>query len=148
MLQRPLAERTDTPTDVVVPAPTTTDDIGRIVWLPSEFDDRSWRRLAACRGDGPDAWFPVGTTGDAVAQIAATKAVCHRCPVRLACLQYALVSHQEDGVWGGYSEEERREMRRRWRRLGRPLRIVRGSATSRSRTAVPGTTAHPAPEAG
>ena len=30
------------------------------------------------------------------------------------CLQYALESNQEAGVWGGYPEDERRRLRKRW----------------------------------
>ena len=108
----------------------TTRDLDRILWARAGVEDRSWRRLAACADLDPGVFFPVGTTGAAVVQIASAKAVCHRCPVRLACLQFALVTHQEDGVWGGHSEEERRELRRKWRRLGRPLRIVHGSVRS------------------
>ena len=48
--------------------------------------------------------------------------------MRLVCLQFALTTNQEDGVWGGYSEDERRELRRRWRRLGRPMRFVPGGS--------------------
>jgi len=104
------------------------DDIGRVVWIPGKFDDRAWRRSAACRDIDPVVFFPVGSTGPAVQQIADAKAICRGCPVRLVCLQFALTTNQEDGVWGGYSEDERRELRRRWRRLGRPMRFVPGGA--------------------
>jgi len=100
------------------------DDAGRVVWALGEFDDRAWRRLAACRDYDPAAFFPVGKTGPALPLIAEAKAVCRRCPVRLACLQFALTSNQEFGVWGGYDEDERRDLRRQWRRLGRPYRIA------------------------
>jgi WhiB family redox-sensing transcriptional regulator len=103
------------------------DDVGRIVWIPGEFDEREWRRSAACRDVDPAVFFPVGLTGPAVQQIADAKAICRGCPVRLVCLQYALAAHLDDGVWGGYDEGERRELRRRWRRLGRPLRFVPGA---------------------
>jgi WhiB family redox-sensing transcriptional regulator len=63
----------------------------------------------------PDLFFPVGVTGPAVAHIAAAKAVCEACPVRLECLEFAISTNQEYGVWGGASEEERRVLRRAWR---------------------------------
>jgi len=132
----------------VRPHGTSTDDSGRVVWVRTDPDDRRWRGLAACADMEPSVFFPVGTTGSAVQQIARAKAICHRCPVRLACLQYALVSHQEDGVWGGHSEEERRELRRKWRRLGRPLRIVHGSPRQTPGRPVPGGQDEPAPETG
>jgi len=134
--------------DDVRPHRDPTDELGRIVWVRADEEDRRWRRLAACADLEPSVFFPVGTTGVAVEQIAGAKAVCHRCPVRLACLQYALVSHQEDGVWGGHSEEERRELRRTWRRLGRPLRIVHRSPKQGHGSAGRGRPDDPAPEAG
>jgi len=126
MADRPLAHLDHARADQRGRHRAPADELGRIVWVRPDADDRKWRRLAACADMDPDAFFPVGSTGIAVDQIAAAKEVCHRCPVRLACLQFALVTHQEDGVWGGHSEEERRELRRTWRRLGRPVRIVQG----------------------
>ena len=37
---------------------------------------------------------------------------CRQCDVREECLQYAIDSNQEYGIWGGLTEEERRYMRR------------------------------------
>jgi WhiB family redox-sensing transcriptional regulator len=62
-----------------------------------------------------DLFFPVGVTGPAVDQIAAAKAVCATCPVQSECLEFAIATNQEYGVWGGTSEEERRVLRRAWR---------------------------------
>jgi WhiB family redox-sensing transcriptional regulator len=73
-----------------------------------------WRRHAACQGCDVGLFFPVGTTGPAVDQIAAAKVVCGHCPVRGDCLDFALVTNQESGVWGGATEEERRRLRRSW----------------------------------
>jgi WhiB family redox-sensing transcriptional regulator len=75
---------------------------------------RSWRDDAACRDTDPDLFFPVGTTGLAVDQIASAKAVCATCPVRRECLEFALFTNQDSGVWGGTSEDERRKLRRAW----------------------------------
>jgi WhiB family transcriptional regulator, redox-sensing transcriptional regulator len=76
----------------------------------------TWRAQASCRSTDPDLFFPVGTTGPAVAQIEAAKAVCRTCPSQDPCLEFALESHQDSGIWGGTSEEERRAIRRRRRR--------------------------------
>ncbi len=73
-----------------------------------------WRELAACRDSDPTLFFPVGTTGPALDQIAAAKRICTGCHVQDDCLQYALESNQEAGVWGGYPEDERRRLRKRW----------------------------------
>lgn len=108
------------------------DDARRVVWINGDFDDRAWRRSAACRDIDPAVFFPVGFTGHAVQELAEAKAVCRRCPVRLACLQFALTSNQECGVWGGYDEEERRVLRRQWRQLGRPLRMPLNGSTERA----------------
>ncbi len=75
---------------------------------------RDWRDTAACRDTDPDLFFPVGTTGPAIDQIAAAKAVCEVCPSREECLQFALATNQDSGVWGGTSEDERRKLRRAW----------------------------------
>ncbi len=74
-----------------------------------------WRQDAACRDIDPNLFFPVGVTGDAVEQIATAKDICSGCPVRLECLDFAITSNQEFGVWGGTSEDERRALRRQWR---------------------------------
>ena len=41
------------------------------------------------------------------------KAVCETCAVRRECLEYALQWDHLCGVWGGMSEHERRQVRRR-----------------------------------
>lgn len=77
-----------------------------------ESDD--WREMASCRDTTPDLFFPVGTTGPAIEQIAQAKLVCQTCEVQSMCLEFALVTNQDSGVWGGTSEEERRKLRRAW----------------------------------
>jgi WhiB family transcriptional regulator, redox-sensing transcriptional regulator len=74
--------------------------------------DYTWRSEALCRDTDPDLFFPVGTTGQALVQIERAKNVCGECPVRVECLDYALATNQDAGIWGGLSEEERRMMRR------------------------------------
>lgn len=77
-------------------------------------EEREWRDFAACRDTDPDLFFPVGTTGAALEQIKASKRICKTCEVRAECLQYALATNQESGVWGGTSEDERRALRKSW----------------------------------
>ncbi|AXK31500.1 WhiB family transcriptional regulator [Streptomyces abyssalis] len=72
-----------------------------------------WRHNAVCREEDPELFFPIGNTGPALLQIEEAKAVCRRCPVMEQCLQWALESGQDSGVWGGLSEDERRAMKRR-----------------------------------
>jgi WhiB family redox-sensing transcriptional regulator len=72
-----------------------------------------WRHDAICRDEDPELFFPVGTSGPALMQIAEAKTVCRRCPVTEQCLAWALESGQDAGVWGGMSEDERRALKRR-----------------------------------
>ncbi|MEU5709942.1 MULTISPECIES: WhiB family transcriptional regulator [Streptomyces] len=72
-----------------------------------------WRHNAVCRDEDPDLFFPIGDTGPALLQIREAKAVCARCSVIERCLQWALESGQDFGVWGGLSEAERRSLKRR-----------------------------------
>ena len=76
---------------------------------------RDWRHKAQCRFENidPELFFPIGETGPALTQIKAAKAVCRRCPVIEECLRWALETGQDDGVWGGMSETERRKLKRR-----------------------------------
>lgn len=71
-----------------------------------------WRQRAACIDEDPELFFPVGTTGPALDQLERAKAVCRRCQVVDECLEWALSTNQDAGVWGGMSEEERRSLRR------------------------------------
>lgn len=73
-----------------------------------------WRRDAVCRDTDPDLFFPVGTTGPALEQIATAKSVCDACPVTEPCLEFALLTNQDSGIWGGTSEDERRRLRKTW----------------------------------
>jgi WhiB family redox-sensing transcriptional regulator len=68
--------------------------------------------LSTCRDTDPELFFPVGTTGQALLQIAKAKSVCCQCPVTTECLEFALETNQDTGIWGGTSEEERRQIRR------------------------------------
>ena len=72
-----------------------------------------WRHHALCRDVDPELFFPIGNTGPALLQIDEAKQVCQRCSVMDSCLQWALESGQDSGVWGGLSEDERRALKRR-----------------------------------
>lgn len=79
------------------------------LYVPPHLDDNGWMDDAACAGFGPDMFF--GGRGDNH-DISEAKAVCADCPVREACLEYALVNEIHHGVWGGTSERQRRRLRR------------------------------------
>lgn len=79
-----------------------------LMWEPEE----DWREDAACTGSDADLFFPIGEDEEAAT---AAKAVCEVCPVREACLGYALSTNQTEGIWGGLTGPERRRLRRRIR---------------------------------
>jgi WhiB family redox-sensing transcriptional regulator len=72
----------------------------------------NWRSWAACQSADPDLFFPISSSGPALAQVAQAKAICAGCQVRRQCLAFALRTHQVHGVWGGLSEEERYQVLR------------------------------------
>lgn len=67
----------------------------------------SWHRDAACLEHPEVDFFPERGEDSKPA-----KAVCDGCLVRLECLNYAIV-RRIHGVWGGLSERERNELRKR-----------------------------------
>lgn len=72
------------------------------------YDPNEWRLDATCRDLDTAIFFP-----ETEEDVAVAKAFCVTCPVREACLEFALVTRQDDGVWGGLDETERRRVRRR-----------------------------------
>jgi WhiB family redox-sensing transcriptional regulator len=80
-----------------------------------------WREFAACLEADPELFFPVGTTGPAVPQIEKAVAVCRKCEVAETCLQFAMSIGARDGIWGGYTEDERRYLKRRRPHLSAPV---------------------------
>lgn len=68
---------------------------------------------AACTQDTAELFFPVGDTPAARRQADRAKLICARCPIRDDCLTWALDTRQDQGVWGGLTEKERRTVHRR-----------------------------------
>lgn len=99
--------------------------------LPRGYD---WRDDAECRSPfyDPEQWFPGGTTGPWIPQIEDAKAVCRSCPVMATCRQWALDNRQEGGIWGGMTEQDRANWRRRRARkeaAEKPLPTLRPNLT-------------------
>lgn len=86
--------------------------------------DDAWRDRALCSGTDPELFFPIGTTGNAVVSIDRAKQVCRECTVTAECLEFALETNQDSGIWGGLSEEERRQIRRQRAAASRAARAV------------------------
>lgn len=67
-----------------------------------------WREGAKCAESGsPDLWFDAPK---------AAVEVCHACPVRTECLEWALDLPALQGVAGGLTEAQRSTVRRKRRR--------------------------------
>ncbi len=79
----------------------------------------TWREDAACAGMDTRIFFPIGETGTALHQVVLAKAACAACPVREECLEFAIATIQNDGVWGGTTEDERRLIKRSRRAIAR-----------------------------
>lgn len=75
----------------------------------------NWDVEASCLAVDPDVFFPERPSDPALD----AKAVCRGCPVRTACLEFALAARLDHGVWGGLTELERRSLRRSRQRKAR-----------------------------
>jgi WhiB family redox-sensing transcriptional regulator len=86
-----------------------------LTWIRThDWDAEAWRGRSACRDSDPDVFFPIGTTGPALEQIETARRICTACGVADECLEFALATNQEAGIWGGTTEEERRKLRKAW----------------------------------
>lgn len=71
-----------------------------------------WRASALCSQVDPELFFPEEDRGRAYElQVAAAKRICVACPVRAACLEFALRA-LPFGIAGGLAPEERRGLPR------------------------------------
>lgn len=78
-----------------------------------DWRDTEWMELGNCKTEASSIFFPSDGPGVEVA-----RRICATCPVKPACLEFALANGIDHGVWGGASERERRRIARR-RRLNR-----------------------------
>lgn len=67
----------------------------------------SWQAQGECLGAEPNIFFPERGQSTEPA-----KAICALCVVREECLEYALDNNIQQGVFGGMSGRERRQIRR------------------------------------
>jgi WhiB family redox-sensing transcriptional regulator len=84
---------------------------GRWNEIPLVVSDTSWMSSGSCRDYLPAVFFPTDGIG-----VRAARQVCSSCPVREACLDYAIYCRIEHGVWGGESERARRRIAQARRR--------------------------------
>ncbi|MEW2420484.1 WhiB family transcriptional regulator [Streptomyces nigra] len=69
-----------------------------------------WRDHAACRHEDPEVFFSEGKS--ARGTVLHAQAICHTCPVRRQCGEYAIKTGEDWGVWGGMSRNQLRQARR------------------------------------
>ncbi len=68
--------------------------------------DRTWMEEAVCGGAETEAFY--SDTERFLRRL--TEQYCKKCPVMNQCLEYALASEDQFGVWGGTTPRQRREM--------------------------------------
>ena len=83
-----------------------------------DLEQELWMQEGACVFADPDLFFPVGSSMKALKQAAEAKAICNECDVKLDCLEYAIRTNQDSGVWGGTTEDERKSIRREYKKTG------------------------------
>lgn len=74
---------------------------------------------AVCAQTDPDLFFPDGVGNAITSQVKQAKKICAGCPVKAACLDWAIETGQVGGVWGGLDQDERRPLAR-----GRTVRRI------------------------
>jgi WhiB family redox-sensing transcriptional regulator len=85
--------------------------------------DLSWQNRAACNGTNVNLFYGSTTEGsreyppetrdrETRDRETRAKSFCRDCPVRTACLQYALDTGEKFGIWGGLDPDERKRYRR------------------------------------
>lgn len=78
------------------------DERDHLQWFPPSLPG------AACRGYPVEWWVPPRGTVHAEA-----RAICARCPERDPCLVFALRTPGAEGIWGGMSPKDRKQIRKR-----------------------------------
>ena len=82
--------------------------------------DSNWMAEGLCAEKPPSLFFPSDGVGVDVA-----RKICAECPVKGACLEYALENRIDHGVWGGTSERERRRLIKS-RQISQPVSVPVG----------------------
>lgn len=69
-------------------------------------------RDALCVGADPELWFPIGVPGSPgyEALAAPARALCALCPVARECVEWAIRTGSNDGIFGGLDPVERRRV--------------------------------------
>lgn len=81
---------------------------GRVLQIVLETANLGWMDDALCAQVDSELFFP-----EVGANTRSAKRICAKCPVKAPCLDYALATRQQHGIWGGLSDHERRGMQAR-----------------------------------
>lgn len=71
---------------------------------------KTWEKRASCLGFPAVIFYPEDIKPETSAQ---ALEICRNCPVRLQCLEQALIRNESEGIWGGTLPQERRSIRRK-----------------------------------
>ena len=95
------------PAGAAASLPPRPEPVITITLTAAEAAELGWQGRALCAEVDPEIFFPEkgGSTRE-------PKRVCRACEVRTECLDYALEHDERFGIWGGFSERERRALRR------------------------------------
>lgn len=67
-----------------------------------------WMKDAACKGNTEGNWFP---ENGITASVKLAISICNQCAVKQECLNYAVPQPELQGIWGGKSHRQRRNLR-------------------------------------
>ncbi len=83
--------------------------ISPVIIEPLSDFDVEWRERAACLKEEAIKFFgndEMETPADRRVREEEAKNVCQTCPVRIECLDYAILTNEQYGIWGGMNESE------------------------------------------
>jgi WhiB family redox-sensing transcriptional regulator len=86
---------------------------GTVVELTATTYFWGWQLHARCRNIGSETFFGYvdETTSNRLKRERDAITICRQCVVRLECLTHAQTTPEQDGIWGGLTEKERRKIR-------------------------------------
>lgn len=79
-----------------------------------ETEAHEWYANARCKNDDSIYSNYLYVTDDRAAKV--NRSFCNTCPVRLECLEYAIIMREQYGIWGGTTENQRKNLVRSLRR--------------------------------
>lgn len=73
----------------------------------------SGQKPPPCTKEDPELFFPTSEAPDYQPQIRRAKAVCRKCPMKFACLEFALETGDKWAILGGTTPSERTVLQQR-----------------------------------